>query len=191
MNSALKELPRCFGEGELKWTIVPPSEFALISEQLFGLTFGAKRNKELERIDFSVLLSVRGKLSGFVTCYEHQANELYLQYGGALPEFRENPAVLRGYRVLLGFLLEHYSSLLTRIENTNTPMLKLALRCGWLIIGLRLAGNGKVLLELVNSAEQFKTSNKTPAPDSLRISEGGGVKLSRSDAEKDLPKEEI
>jgi len=144
------ELPRSFADGNTSGQVVAADEFSLVSEQLFQVVFGSNRPKAAERVDFAVLLSWQGKLAGFVSCYEHQAGELYLQYGGALPNFRNTPAVLRSYQCVLSFLLDHYAALLTRIENSNTAMLKLALHCGWMVIGLRVASNGVVLLELLN-----------------------------------------
>lgn len=138
--------------------MLPAEEFALVSEELFRLVFGSARAKDLERVDFAVLVEAHGKLAAFVSCYEHQAGELYIQYGGALPDFQRSPRVLRGYRFLLRFLLAHYPALMTRIENSNSAMLRLALSCGWLIVGLRMSSNRKLLVELSNSRPQFEAA---------------------------------
>jgi hypothetical protein len=125
-------------------------EFKQISEELHRSVFFEERARELERIDFACLFFYQKRLGGYVTCYEHDSEQLYIQFGGAMPEFRSSSMVYVAYSKMIKILLKKYSFLLTMVENENIPMLKLAFKCGWIIIGTRMTTDKKLLVELIN-----------------------------------------
>jgi hypothetical protein len=75
-----------------------------------------------------------------MTLKEIDDETVYLQHGGS---FRPNSvSSFSAYKLMLNRLKEMgYKTGQTYIENTNTPMLKFALKCGWLITGVRIFGN--------------------------------------------------
>ena len=120
------------------------------SEDAYLASFGSIRPAELERFDFSIIAIDEGNnISGFITCKEMDSETLYWQNGGAFKNYGKTIHVVGGYRSFLRWAKERYKRVTTRIENTNYPMLKLALSVGFLIIGTCVVNN-KIYLELIN-----------------------------------------
>lgn len=134
----------------LEIKMLPAKEFQQISEELHKSVFSEERPREFERIDFACLFFYKKRLAGYVTCYEHDSEQLYIQFGGALPEFRSSSIVYVAYFRMIKILLENYSFLLTMVESENILMLKLAFKCGWRIMGTRMTTDKKLLVELIN-----------------------------------------
>ena len=149
--------------------IVYPEQFKQISEQLYHQVFGGLRSREIERIDFACIFFYHNKPSGYATCYEHSSTIVYLQFGGAFPEYRSSRIVYFSYHQLIKKLLDKYSCLLTKIDSDNIPMLKLAFKCGWRIIGtsqyINNNNGNNLLVELAN----YKETNPQ-TEQSLRVS---------------------
>lgn len=74
-----------------------------------------------------------------------------MQFAGALPELRNYSFVYTACSRLTQKLVEKYSFLITMVENENIPLLKLAFKCGWRIMGVRMTTDKKILVELINS----------------------------------------
>ena len=110
--------------------------------------FNESRDPEMDRIDFA-LLTVKDSVPGaFVTIREVDSESIYWQYGGAFPSIRGTTEVLKHYKSFFNWCADSgYKRASTLIENTNVPMLKLAMHCGYRIIGIRMFG-GLILCEL-------------------------------------------
>lgn len=124
----------------------------LESEKAHYLTFGDFRARELERFDFTLLGFKDETLIGYFNCKEMDAETLYIQTGGALPEAKGTVNVVPGCIAGVDWMLERYKRVTGRIENTNRPMLKIALMMGFLVCGT-WNFNGKIYLELLKEKE--------------------------------------
>lgn len=132
----------------MKITKVDKDMWAEVSGTFHEAVFGDKFDDGQERVDFGLLASTHAdKLIGYATCREEDSRVVYMQYGGALPEARQTTNVWYAYNQLVKYLAERYPTITTRIENTNKPMIRMAMRVGFLITGVRM-WDGKVLLEL-------------------------------------------
>ncbi|MEZ0392071.1 MAG: hypothetical protein ACAH59_07655 [Pseudobdellovibrionaceae bacterium] len=121
-------------------------------ENMFEDVFDGQRDYELETCDFVLL--VRDKYFvpvGFITCHEMDSETLYWQFGGATKKIKRTLHVAGHYVQFLKWSLTHYKRVTTRIENTNSAMLKMALSCGFLIYGVWNFKN-KIYLELCNES---------------------------------------
>lgn len=124
-----------------------PQEWSIFSEQAHLLAFDEIRPFLSERIDYALLAtSDENKPMGYVTVRELDDESVYWQFGGSFPETRGSMACLKGYRAFLDWHKERYARVATLIENTNIPMLKMAMKVGFLIVGVKNV-QGKVLLE--------------------------------------------
>ncbi|MEE9239476.1 MAG: hypothetical protein V3U58_07915 [Thermodesulfobacteriota bacterium] len=87
---------------------------------------------------------------GSISVYLHDMDSAYLQWAG----FDEN--IGKYYRPILfkkvvSFIHQDYRNIICRIENTNTPALKVALNTGFKIIGTRL--DGVLFVEMIKTKE--------------------------------------
>jgi RimJ/RimL family protein N-acetyltransferase len=113
-------------------------------------SFNAKKEANLEKCDFVLLCrDYKNEAVGFLTCHELDSETLYWQYGGATKKVKNTINVSSHYVSFIKWSLERYKRVTTRIENTNTPMLRIALKCGFLIYGIWNFKN-KIYVELCN-----------------------------------------
>lgn len=123
-------------------------EWAKYSKQSHEVVFGEERSPNFDRIDYALLATYKGEVGGFITIKEMDAKTCYIQYGGVFPNFEKSLHVIKGYKAFLDELKKHYDLIWTRVENTNLPMLKMALSQGFLINGCSVVRN-KIYLELL------------------------------------------
>lgn len=118
-----------------------------LSENAHLVAFDERRSADLDRIDFALVVKTGRDLMGYVTCHELDAETLYWQFGGALPGTRGSSMTLPGYMKLIEWTGQNYKRLSTMVENTNVVMLKMAMKAGLRIFGIRNF-HGKILVEL-------------------------------------------
>lgn len=124
-----------------------PEKWAEYSKEAHLLCFGEVRVVEMDRISFALLATDEEKPVAYMTIQELDGLTVYLQHGGSFPETRGSANSWRAYVSMLNHLKEMgYTRAGTYIENTNKPMLKFAMKAGWLITGIRTF-EGSVLLE--------------------------------------------
>lgn len=119
-----------------------------LSESAHLIVFNELKSSALDRVDFALLISNETqKPMAFVTCQELDAFTLYWQYGGSFPDTKDTIYSVRSFELFLKWCRDHgYQRVGFRVENNNFPMLKLAMKSGFKIVGLRAFG-GYVLLE--------------------------------------------
>jgi len=117
------------------------------SEQAHLIAFKELSDAKMERIDFALVVQENDSILGYVTCREHDYSTLYWQFGGAFPGTRSTSLSFKGYLALVNWSRERYKIVTTLIENTNLVMIKMALKVGFIIHGVRCV-RGKVYLEL-------------------------------------------
>jgi len=131
-----------------------PEQWREYSEGAHAAVFGKNKPAERDRISYA-LLSVDEKterLIGYVTVREHDHESVYWQFGGAFPALRNTTFPVRAYDEAIRYQQRLSKRIGTYVENTNYPMLKMALKFGFLIVGTRNF-NGNVLVDLT---KEFK-----------------------------------
>lgn len=120
------------------------------SERAHLIVFNEIRKPDMERLDFALLVeSSAGIPMQYATCRELDSHSLYLQYGGSFPGTKGSIQSLRCLEKILDWAcFAGYERVSFLVENTNEAMLKLAMRCGFLIVGIRNF-KGLILLEHV------------------------------------------
>ena len=106
-------------------------------DSMYASVFDDVRPLSLERCDF-VLIAKDNELDpvGFITCHEMDSETIYWQFGGALKKVKNSIHVMSHYVHFITWCTGKYKRITTRIENDNLPMLKMALKCGFLIQGV-------------------------------------------------------
>lgn len=114
----------------------------------YAQAFYDRRDPRLERPDFTLIVEDLNGICGFVTCIEIDSETLYWQFGGALHEIKKSLKVKAAYVALIKKSKDlGFKRIQTKIENTNVSMLKLALKFGFIVVGVFISRN-KVYLEL-------------------------------------------
>lgn len=117
---------------------IPEKEWSELSEFAHCISFNKKYDPDFERIDFTLLaVSDSGTPMGFITCREHTKNQVYWQYGGSFPGTKDTILTYKIYEAAMRVCKENYSLITTLIENTNSVMLKMALKLGFIIVGVK------------------------------------------------------
>lgn len=123
-----------------------PSEWALYSKDAHAVCFSEHMPTGLERITFALLAVENGEPCAYMTCRENDAETIYWQYGGSFPGTKDTTKSFRAYQAFTRWHKERYKRAVTYIENDNFVMLKMAMKIGFKIQGLRYFKNS-VLLE--------------------------------------------
>lgn len=118
------------------------------SENAHKIAFKEKKDPSLDRIDFA-LMAVDGKNPmGYITCRELDADTLYWQFGGTFPGTKGTLASWQVLKTFIEFCRSRYKRITVAIENTNLVMLRMAMKAGFIINGLRYYA-GSLLVEHV------------------------------------------
>lgn len=128
---------------------IPAAEWkSRFSESAHRAVFRTIKPASWDRIDYAWLLVRRdpGEVLCYVTVRETDHETVYWQFGGALPPAKGTTAVYRAFCTALSAQKKRSKRVTMLIENTNTPMLKLAAKAGFLICGVRYY-QGTVLVE--------------------------------------------
>lgn len=123
-------------------------EWSLLSQDAHLVVFNEIKPPELDRIDFALITRRESDVTpmGYMTCREFDAQTLYWQFGGAFPGTRESSLTFLAYRSFVDFCAKRYARVTTLIENDNFVMLKMAMKVGFKIVGIRVF-RGHILLE--------------------------------------------
>lgn len=117
-----------------------------LSENAHLICFSESKPVEMDRIDFALLVKRGSQLLGYCTCRETDSKTLYWQYGGAFPGAKGTSLSLPGYIGLVWWTKQRYDRVSTFIENNNLVMLKMAMKVGFRIIGIKTF-DGRILVE--------------------------------------------
>ncbi len=126
---------------------VTPQDWASLSANAHESVFAEKRPAEWDRIDYALLAVNDANVPvAYVTCQERDSKTVYWQFGGAFPSVRGLGTGFSAYLEFVNFARENYEKVYTSIQNTNTAMLKVAMKVGFLICGVKFV-NGNVFVE--------------------------------------------
>lgn len=123
-----------------------PKEWREQSEAAHTVVFGKRKPASWDRLDF-ILVAGDGKTpAGYVSCREHDAETVYWQFGGSFPGARDTLSSFKAFSAFVEWTRPKYKRATCLIENDNLVMLKMAMKVGFRIVGVRCF-EGKVLLE--------------------------------------------
>lgn len=126
-----------------------PDKWNPLSENAHLITFNEVKHSDQDRISFALIVKNENEvLLGYVTCRETDSDTLYWQYGGAFPGTIKTSVTFLGYQAFANWCRPRYKRIVTYINNTNVTMIKMALKIGFLIKGIKV-WNNHVLLEHV------------------------------------------
>lgn len=123
--------------------IYSKKEWLEYSSQFHDVVFNNPEFKEIENIDFSLVAFDGDEALGFATIRVLDKFHAYMQYGGAV---KKGYKILSAYLKMIELLKGSFLNITTLIENTNHPMIKLAMKAGFNINGIRIK-SGNIYLE--------------------------------------------
>lgn len=126
--------------------MIEAKEWMKFAENAHLICFNEKRPDAMNRIDYALVVEENDMPLAYMTIKELDSETVYMQYGGAFPSAKNTIKSFQSYEVMMNFLKENYKLGLTLIENTNTAMMKFAMKFGLRVTGLKLF-NGIILLE--------------------------------------------
>lgn len=137
-------------------TKLDPSEWTDYAEHAHAACFKEFRHASLDRISFALLAHDphhKGPI-GYVTVRELDSESCYWQHGGAFPPIEKTAHVLGVYQGFITWMREvgRFKRITTLVENTNVAYLKLAMHCGFRIIGVRMF-KGEIFVEILKDFE--------------------------------------
>lgn len=120
-----------------------------LSEMAHLITFNEMKHPDFDRITFALIAKNEKEiLLSYVTCRETDKDTLYWQFGGSFPGTIKTSVSFLSYQAAVNWCRPRYKRIVMFIENTNIVMLKMAMKIGFLIKGMKVFGN-HVLLEHV------------------------------------------
>lgn len=132
-----------------------PEQWDVISADAHVAVFQELRPSLMNRIDYAMVVVNGPKICGFTTVRELDHESVYWQFGGILPDIRKSSFSIRSYFAIAEWSFgEGVKNISTIVENTNTVMLKMALRIGFVIIGTKTLG-GKIYVDLHLKQEDY------------------------------------
>lgn len=144
-------------ETEFRVEKISPAQWEALSKFAHESVFGKIKGFD-ERITYAWLVIENDKPVSYVTVLELDGDTAYWQFGGAFQWAWNSRNVAKSYDLMIASQEKLSKRIATRIENTNTPMLKLALSRKFLPVGIRTY-QGSVLLELVRERTDNGVSN--------------------------------
>lgn len=96
---------------------------------------------------------VKGEVIGMMSVYAHDRATVYIQASGFLPGQRHSKQALSWLLGGLEYLHQQATHILAAVEALNGPALRLALKAGFRVTGVRLAPDGALLVEIRHTKE--------------------------------------
>ena len=122
----------------MKLRTLTPEQWKPHAELAHQIVFGKQKPAHWDRLDYVLVTeNDEGVPLCYVTCQERDSESLYWQYGGSFPGAKGTIITWGSLQVFIGYTQERYKRLAMLIENTNTPMLRLAMKAGLRIVGIR------------------------------------------------------
>jgi hypothetical protein len=121
----------------------------LYAKNAHECVFEEPHDPESSRADYALLV-VRPDLDQpviYVTIKELTSKTAAIEYGGSFPAHRGSPLTYRAYEAVIDFMKEKYQQVHMLIRNDNRPMLKFALKSGFMITGVSVGAGNALLTE--------------------------------------------
>ena len=124
---------------KLNSVVLMKDEWLVLAESAHAIVFNEARPREMNRIDFALLIEDENKTPvGYGTYRELDSESIYMQYGGCFPNTINSYSAWEVYVAAIDKLQGlGYKRASTLVENENIAMLKCAFKKGFRIIGIR------------------------------------------------------
>lgn len=133
--------------------ILTPEQWKENGEWAHAVCFNEFRDKELDRISFAMLVVDEKKPVSYCTVRELDRDSVYWQYGGAFPGTITTIGSFKSYMMMVNKIKEMgYKRISTYVENTNTVMIKMCIKAGYVIVGTRYY-DGHIYVDFLNEFE--------------------------------------
>lgn len=143
---------------------VLPEDWATYSEDAHVAVFGVKKPAAWDRLSFALLAIENDTPVGYVTCQERTHEMLYWQFGGSFPGARGGVLAWTAWKGFLDWAIHSgYKYVTFQVANTNQAMLKMAMKSGFKISGVRAWGQYTLLEHVL---EISSNSDSRPIPES-------------------------
>lgn len=117
---------------------IEKEEWSQLSEKAHKAVFKETKPVDMDRIDFALVCENEFEIPmTYITCRENDKDTIYFQYGGAFPGTKDTMHSFRAMQMSVRWCKERYKRIHFYVENTNKPMLKMAMKVGFLITGIR------------------------------------------------------
>ena len=124
-----------------------PVEWEVVSPDVHRTVFGTEKPSSFDRISYALGVEDGcGKPMAYVTVREHDHESVYWQFGGAFPPAANSITAYRAFCELIKYQLAQSQRITFLVENDNENMLRLAMKEGFRIVGVRYFKN-HILLE--------------------------------------------
>jgi hypothetical protein len=129
---------------------LPAEEWEKMAEDAHVICFNEKRPSYINRIDYALLVvdKMTERPLSYITVKEFDDETVYWQHGGGFPGTIGIPAY-RAYNACLQYSENKYKRIFTLIQNTNVPMLKMAMKVGFRVIGVKTISKDIMLEHLI------------------------------------------
>ena len=129
------------------------NEWMKMAEEAHLICFNETRPKTLDRIDYALVnVTDKEEILNYCTVKELDAESVYWQFGGAFPNSKGSVHSARSYARNIKWTFENgYKRITTYAKNTNSDMLRVQLKCGFVPIGMRTV-QGEVYVEMLLEA---------------------------------------
>jgi RimJ/RimL family protein N-acetyltransferase len=97
---------------------------------------------------------IDGEIAAIIAVYQHDRNTVYIQASGLRPMWRNKHNALKWLISGLDYLHESTRYVMASIENTNGPAIRMALKAGFVITGVRMAPDGSLLVDVMHDKER-------------------------------------
>ena len=101
--------------------------------------------------DILLVETDEGKAVAFVGVKNIDRNQAYLKYGEATKPMRGTALTGRALVKITEAMHSKYRYLYMIVKNTNAPMIRIAIKAGWLIHGYHQALNGEGFVDLMSA----------------------------------------
>lgn len=128
-------------------------EWEKMAEDAHLLCFNEHRPSYLDRIDYALVnVTDKEEILNYCTVKELDSESVYWQFGGAFPNSKGSVHSARSYaRNIEWTFKQGYKRITTYAKNTNSDMLRVQLKCGFIPIGMRTV-QGEVYVEMLLEA---------------------------------------
>jgi hypothetical protein len=162
----LKRVFLAVEKNKVELVVLSKEQWKSFSDQAHLLCFNETGFSDIERCDYALLVVKDDVPLMYATIREHDSVTAYMSHGGAFPSAKGTASSYRAFELIMGFLKRNNEVVAMRVLNTNTPMLKFAMKAGFIIDGISYHKN-KVYLEHI-----LEVSNVVDATVSDKLNAG-------------------
>jgi hypothetical protein len=153
--------PQIQGKSKLHVIQVTAEQWASsFSEEMHKLVFKELKPAFVDRISYALLIVQAEEVVGYITVRENDHETVYWQFGGVLTRFRRGLLGSKCFEVALEWQKARSKRVLMYTENTNLPMLRLALAYGFLVVGTKTFRQ-HVMVDLMREFETLPSASES------------------------------